>query len=78
MCRLARISKDTVNRLSHETASRVFHETLPSSSKPVQFLTSGENLRSVHGVAYTRLWNSVTLVCRSGIGHGFHAATERL
>ena len=28
LCRLARVNKDTVNRLCPETADRVFHETL--------------------------------------------------
>jgi hypothetical protein len=58
LCSLAGITKDTVNRLSPETASSVFSETLPqSSNKPYQLFTSGEHLRSIHGVAYTRLWN---------------------
>ena len=56
-CKLARVSKETLNRLSPETASRVLNETLPSSEKPMQLLTSGESIRSMHGVAYTRLWN---------------------
>lgn len=58
LCGLAGISKDTVNRVSPDTASRIFAETLrPSSNKPLQLLTSGETLRSIHGVSYTRLWN---------------------
>ncbi|MBL8826269.1 MAG: DUF932 domain-containing protein, partial [Planctomycetaceae bacterium] len=33
-------------------------ETLvPASNKPLQLLTHGDSLRSVHGVSYTRLWN---------------------
>jgi len=54
---MAGVSKDTINRLSHKTASKAFEETLPSSDKPLQILTTGEQVRSVHGVAYTRLWN---------------------
>ena len=58
LCRLARIGKDTVNRLSPKTASHVLLETLPRAGKPAQFLTTGDSVRSVHGVAYTRLWNA--------------------
>lgn len=58
MCRMAGVSKETVNRLSHRTASKVFEETLPHAEKPLQVLTTGSNVRSVHGVAYTRLWNA--------------------
>ena len=57
VCRMAGVSKDTVNRLSSQTASRVFEETLPQTDKPMQMLTTGDQFRSVHGVAYTRLWN---------------------
>ena len=58
LCGLARVSKDTVNRLLPETASRVFADTLLlNGNKPLQLLTSGERLRSIHGAAYTRLWN---------------------
>ena len=58
MCRMAGVSKETVNRLSHRTASNVFEETLPRADKPLQVLTTGTNIRSIHGVAYTRLWNA--------------------
>jgi hypothetical protein len=58
LCQLAKVSKDTVNRLSAETAARVFEETLPAGKKPLQLLTEGEALRSVHGTAYTRLHNA--------------------
>ena len=58
LCNLARITKDTVNRLSTPTASQVFAETLPLSGKPMQLLTTENQLRSVHGAAYTRLWNA--------------------
>jgi hypothetical protein len=57
LCNLARVSKDTVNRLTPETAARVFGETMPTGQKPMQLLTTGSALRSIHGVAYTRLWN---------------------
>lgn len=57
LCRLAGVAKDTVNRLSRETACRVLEETLPMSDKPAQVLTEGDLVRSIHGVAYTRLWD---------------------
>lgn len=57
LCRMAGVSKDTLNRLSPKTASRALEETLPRSEKPVQFLATDDRIRSVHGVAYTRLWN---------------------
>ena len=57
LCRMAGVSKDTLNRLTHKTASKVFEETLPRSDKPLQLLSTGEHIRSVHGVSYTRLWN---------------------
>lgn len=57
LCRMAGVSRDTINRLSPKTASKAFEETLPSSDKPLQLLTNDDRIRSVHGVAYTRLWN---------------------
>lgn len=57
VCRLARVSKDTLNRLKPETAGTALAETLPRADKPVQILASGNGIRSVHGVAYTRLWD---------------------
>lgn len=58
LCGLARVGKDTINRLSSDTASRVFAETLrPTNNKPLQLLTDGASLRSIHGASYTRLWN---------------------
>lgn len=57
LCRLAGVSRDTINRLTPETAVLALSETLPTSDKPVQLLTKGEKVRSVHGVAYTRLWD---------------------
>lgn len=57
LCQLAKVGKDTVNRLSVETAARVLEETLPEGRKPLQLLTEGETIRSIHGTAYTRLHN---------------------
>lgn len=59
LCRLAGVAKDTVNRLSTDTARRVFDETLPrGGNKPLQVLTGGQSVRSIHGTQYTRLWNA--------------------
>src|SRR6056297_1718440 len=38
LCRMAGVSKDTINRLSARTASRALEETLPKSGKPLQLL----------------------------------------
>lgn len=61
LCSAAGVSKDTVNKLSATTASQVFAETLPGGNKPLQLLTtSGDGvdvIRSVHGAAYTRLYD---------------------
>ena len=58
LCGLARVSKETVNRLTPGTAAQVIKETLPGGSKPLQLLTRGNGVRSVHGTAYTRLHNA--------------------
>ena len=59
LCRLAGVSKETVNRLSPKTASIVLEETLPrSGTKPFQLLTEDDHIRSIHGASYTRLWNT--------------------
>ncbi|MDP1797532.1 MAG: hypothetical protein Q8K78_08630 [Planctomycetaceae bacterium] len=58
LCRLSGVSRDTINRLSPETAAQAFRETLPSAEKPLQLLTTDQTVRSIHGVAYTRLWDS--------------------
>ncbi len=37
-------------------------ETLPhGGDKPMQFLTEGETIRSLHGASYGRLWNAEVL-----------------
>lgn len=61
LCRMAGVSKETINRLSHKTASKALEETLPRAEKPLQMLATAEQIRSVHGVAYTRLWNAELL-----------------
>ena len=59
VCKMSRVHRDTINRLSSQTASKAFEETLPRKEKPIQLLTRGELIRSVHGVTYTRLWLSL-------------------
>lgn len=61
LCRMANVSKETINRLSRKTASKALEETLPGFGKPLQFLQTGETIRSIHGAAYTRLWNAELL-----------------
>jgi hypothetical protein len=61
LCRLSGISKETINRLQPETARLAFRDTLPQSDKPVQLLTTGPSIRSLHGLSYTRLWNAELL-----------------
>lgn len=58
---MAGVQKGTVNRLSPKTASKVLEETMPRSDKPLQILSTDDEIRSVHGVAYTRLWNAELL-----------------
>ena len=57
LCRMAGVNKETINRLSRKTASKALEETLPAAEKPLQILTTNDQIRSIHGVAYTRLWN---------------------
>ena len=58
LCGLAKVGKETVNRLTPDTAARAFQETLPRGNKPLRLLARGEGIRSVHGTAYTRLHNA--------------------
>ena len=58
LCKLAGVSKDTVNRVSSDTASRIFQETLPAGKKPLQIFTNGNEVRSIHGASYTRMFNT--------------------
>lgn len=61
MCRYSGISRETVNRFQPQTATMAFRDTLPLAEKPMQLLTTGQTIRSVHGVSYTRLWNAELL-----------------
>ena len=58
LCKLADVSKDTLNKLTPDTASRVLGETLPSGTKPLQALTTGQTVRAIHQASYTRLYNA--------------------
>ena len=58
LCRLAGVAKETVNRLSSDTAARVLSETLPGGNKPLQILSREDQVRSIHGASYTRLFNA--------------------
>jgi len=82
LCRLAGVTKETVNRLTPETASRVFAETLPGGNKPLQIYAVGEQARSIHGASYTRLHNAelldLVLDCAGGFvppPKGFNGGT---
>jgi len=61
LCKLARVRKETLNRLSADTAKRVFYETLPHGNKPLQVFTSDNSARSIHAATYTRLYNADVL-----------------
>ena len=61
LCRLCGVTRDTMNRLSPETATKAIAETLPTADRPIQFHSNETTMRSVHGVSYTRLWNSELL-----------------
>ena len=58
LCGLCGVSKETLNKLSLATTGQALRETLPSGNRPLQVLTRGEMVRSIHGVAYSRLWNA--------------------
>jgi hypothetical protein len=58
LCKLAGVGKDTLNRLTPATAARVLEETLPAGGKPMQAMTLGPSIRSIHGASYTRLHNA--------------------
>ena len=61
LSRLCGVSADTLNRLTPKTAATAIEETLPSADRPIQFFAGESSMRSVHGISYTRLWNSELL-----------------
>lgn len=71
LCTLSRINRDTVNRLTPDTAKRVFDETLPRGTKPIQLLTLDGIARSIHGTAYTRLYNAELMSVVNEFSPGF-------
>jgi len=70
LCRLAGVTKETVNRLTPDTASRVFAETLPRGNKPLQVYAQEDRARSIHGASYTRLYDvellDIVVECATG------------
>jgi hypothetical protein len=50
LCRLAGVSKETLNRFRPETAVSALRDTLPSGKKPIQLLSASNTIRSIHGV----------------------------
>ncbi len=78
LCRIAGVTKDTVNRLSSDTAARVFGETLPRGNKPLQVLVTGSQARAVHGASYTRLFNAELLDTVLDVADGFEPPPEGL
>lgn len=73
VCSIADVKKDTVNRLSPDTASRVLRETMPGEGKPLQLLTYGNTLRSIHGASYTRIFDADLLEVVRNEAEGFDA-----
>ena len=53
LCLKCGVATDTINRLSFDTASRALRETMPGGTKPLQLLSTGTTIRSIHGVAYS-------------------------
>jgi hypothetical protein len=76
LCRLAGVHKDTLNRLSPDTAARALADTLPAKGRPVQALTEGGRVQSLHGTAYTRLWNADLLAAVRDAATGFAPPPE--
>lgn len=74
LCRLAGVSKNTINRLSPATAARALRETLPYGRGPTQVLTDGDLVRSIHGTNYVRLWNADLLKAVSDCAAGYEPA----
>ncbi|MBA3312946.1 MAG: DUF932 domain-containing protein, partial [Planctomycetaceae bacterium] len=60
---------------SPKTAGKALEETLPypPGGKPYQVLSTGDLIRSVHGTAYTRLWNADLLTAVAEAAPGFTA-----
>lgn len=76
LCKLADVSKDTLNKVSSDSACRVLRETLPAGNKPLQLLTREERVRSIHGASYTRLHNADLLTMLMEFATGFQPPQE--
>tara|TARA_R110001592_G_scaffold153763_2_gene382517 strand:+ start:1079 stop:2104 length:1026 start_codon:yes stop_codon:yes gene_type:complete len=76
VCGLAKVSKDTVNKLRPQTADAVLAETLPSGTRPIQTLIQGDQVRSIHGASYTRLYNADLLGVVNEFASHFSAPQE--
>ena len=76
VCQLARVSKDTVNKLRPRTATEVLSETFPGGTRPIQVLTQGEDVRSIHGASYTRLYNADLLAMLQEFATDFQPPQE--
>ena len=76
VCRIGGVSVDTVNKVSPSTAVEILLDTLPASGKPLQFLTEGDRLRSIHGTAYTRLFNADLLGLANEFAVDFQPAQQ--
>jgi histone H3/H4 len=76
LCRLAEVSKDTLNKLAPQTAREVLRETMPGGTKPLQVLTHGESVRSIHSASYTRLYNADLLAMAQEFAVDFQPPQE--
>jgi hypothetical protein len=78
LCQIAGVAKDTVNKVRPQTAVDILTDTLPTGTKPLQFLTQGNKLRSIHGAAYTRLFNADLLGLVSEFAVDFQPPQEAM
>ena len=58
LCALSGVNKATINKLSVETARQALLETMPSGAKPLQVFGRSQQLRSIHGASYGRLYDA--------------------
>ena len=61
LCKLCGVSKDTVNKVSSVTANAIFQDTMPQQRRPWQIYSVADRVLSIHGTAYTRLYNAEVL-----------------
>ena len=76
LCQISKVSTGTVNKVRPETAVDILMDTLPGGTKPLQFLTEGNHLRSIHGATYTRLYNADLLNTVNEFAVDFQPAQE--